>query len=1006
MFLPPGILPGPLLQAACRSPEVLHAYVQKAIDLPNFKQLLSVLLFKKYKENGEATAYQCLQPTPRDALARLRVFTETKADIYNKGAVYDLAGTRCLSISWVDTLFQIDTLLQDREGYLFGWVCVLLLPIVRLHNPAAYELLLAKLYRSFALDTTLHADSLADHFVSPVFTFDSFNKLSRNSPANPYAQVYPGLSAKIPYAIQLSLSSCAMRRKSFRLVNDPAHFTSLVSAQLYVTVPAARNDYSTFPGGFDMIMQSGVEYDVYTGHLTSRVANKSLTTGNVIKDAGGNDAISSDPVDDMFAEAYASGKAEETLRMRRHIVSVVFTHICKSSLTRNKAFLSHVYTTVDPLFNALYTSVPSATARESLTRIFAGWSDTHPLDLITDFSYVWIPAPSSVGYEEESEHSMLNHMLYTIVLDTHTDDTVHPYDLDPTVSHLPTIPNLRRICRDYLYEESKDRSDPNPLLLNPEISRDSRQYFTAYTLALANAMGEWGTALSIHGITKQTRDLRSIQSGKINLYRIASDIGLDARVSRYSLTQAGLRESYTSFTKGSITPHAFVNVPRFMSFLADYGYLGCLTSGLFSAIKQKSSGAPPVENIYLLHDSTRQYYPRLSYLLTRVIPDLFVNYNPNDGTYFYDIQDVSVVAYDANNKYLDDKDNCVTPRVIPLDTPALLKLFSARYSASIQKNAATFKEKKETYISVNPSSNPHKARVPLYVVEVTLSDKKSTVIPIGIVPRKFDNYFVLPWTTLTNMWGVKPPKPHSVYAREISPRIANRMSRTGDRCSRGWGLYFDYVENGSTHANFDAYLSLKSDENPFVQLRENIWPIRLNKEQLHLKKGVRVFKDVGYVFSYAFLKSVRHSHWEDSLDIMSFVPGLDGILNAFSSKSINEIKFDISSQKKGESLKSKKERIALARSVGKQSKERVPFSFEEDLVILKHYKRGMTEQDKAAILKACQGHEWHIIVRRAFTLCEKMVKMHRAEGTEVEYTKLPVLRVNKRLRALLSSVSK
>lgn len=999
MYLPIGLKPNHLIHHACLSPESLLRYVlewqeanhdELCVDLAYF---FSELTLGK-QSGGDDAAPVAIPKFPVDSVYDSWVrFCRSAHPLQNLSVTtkdYKNHSQIVLSISWVEVLFSLDELILDKTKYPLGWLAVCMLPLVKVYSPAAYEFLIAKLYKVLALDTDLHTSALEyeNKASSKVFNYRTFNLLlSKHFTHSKYLYFDFGTHSTNPYIAKLK--HARLKESTLTLPQNPDTFSNLIRTQLMLCVPASRYHYDMK----EALIQTGVSFDLYTGRAYA--VNQDLLKVYKMNSVEYRSSVYCDNTDPFHSQ-------------RRESFYVLLEHVLKCSLKRNREFLSHIIFSLDLVIP--YKSKYSIKAREALLKKFSskrpdgsiaywcvpGSGYLHAYKEVTSYTHSWVEKGSTL-FLPDSPELLTETAMYTVdisdFLRTYATLDTARYRMntaDVLRFRLPSIMELDAAVWSY-FPTNYTNAPHNPLLSPASESRNSKEYFTAYTYSLALAVGEWEGSATIacrlFNITDETNpDTASI-------IPLIHDSGVSALVPLW-----GESEHKAIVDRRWEDCVANINIPQYLIFLTQFAYLGTLYSGILTALDHLWYPSRTYIDIFQFKFQ-QAYYNFIKYLRHRIFTDifpylcLFSSKNSPKGKNLL----MSFVTKDhyyeiAAPEGLNDNSDWA----VSLTVPETIKWLRRHTTKTVTPNKQRLF--KSTFIStikrpVDPDK-PNKRlgkREKILILDFKAPDDMS--IQIKMFKRGYETFYVLPWKELYPVYHLLPPIPNVVYKRGLSKIVLSRLGTPEDRVDRGWGLYFDYI----------AHIK---DRNPKYTWESAVlfWDQTFTKERNCLCKGVSLSKEYGYAFSLTFLKSLRDSAWVDKRSLSVVIPSLMEFLEEKSSVSIDNIKAQEVAKRRKENYEAKKkQRVSHIlttldnRNLGLKDNERLPFTEEDDKYILHYYHVGMNKAERKELLKRVL-HTWPNIQYRAKYLCNKLIK----SGVK-DTSLLPIMRVTKKVKQAIAA---
>jgi hypothetical protein len=903
---------------------------------------------------------------PQEAVGRLRALL-VFSNPCRSGAVYTLSKDRAnakqhyaWSVSFIDAFFSLDELLVANNP--LGWLCLTLLPIVRIHSPLAYECALQGIYGVLYESKQLLEDAYFQNEKHDTFTPGTIHALRMLSNSTDWQ--YPGMEDA------LSLNSAFLFKpliwKNARgLFNSSDTFAPVVKSTLLIQMPMLRT-YPRLPADKDeKLIERGISFNLHSGALVIPQGVKlpyfDPTDPNNIDTTWGVPAIRSS---------------------RELIVHSFVRRAARMSLLRNTEFVLHLYGVLDAVFS-LY-SPRSVVVRDFLSEYLLGCSGhslnrENMVDPTTPELLEAIPPYDNFPVEKTTDRHV-NRLVFTVCL----DDFLYNYcgssggkaarmlqkpKLESNPATLTELTCLfRKGCNLLSSKISEKNSACLPdVLLHPKSTRSSKTYFKAYAASLAKAMN----SVFILVKTAEGGYFRVSDREKHSLFPLLQDVGIL------------LRE-----TDNNIHMH----VPRYLNFLMTVGYLGPLANSI-SALHKENEKVSPRD---LLFPSQRQdYLEAMTRLSNPIISDLLdgplVEFAPSERSLSSYISTV-----ENGNRYFDNRDDASLSRLYVVFgmqgvTNSLIAMYKKLYNTNKVDDSEVPKRK-------STAPKHHDARSPLTIPTTLVSkkDNREHRVDLKVLRISGVTYFGLPWGFLREHFGVHPPRPDFVYSS--IPACVNLTDYTR-YVDNTLGMYADTYRN-----------SLAGINSEFGTIPRQ--GINLDVERKHLKTFVRVLKGTPYMFSLSGLCKLPSHAWYDRNDPLCVCAELEPFLAKLSNTGYSELrKLGLTYLNNVKTSKAKKEADLAKRATRakdalknpdkamKPTDPRLSFTPEEDAQILALYHPGFTSKDRVNLVRACPGHPWLAIVGRAQLLCERMV----AEG-ETDPTKLPYIRATPRIKKLLEKM--
>lgn len=984
-YLPDGLSPDSLLAAACKSPADLTAYVARNLDQRALYRFLAES-FCRMPLHDNSTTRAVFRPLVSASSVAERwseapsafALLVKRLGLGSPGVYYSLTGDDASwSVSWPHVLLSLDELLtapvpvtdenprvsaedlydiQLRQCV--GWLGVLLLPTLRIYNPCAYECAIARLYSTLIHNIPLFtkANSYAV-YAQTEFTWATFKRL-REVNFNSFDITQPGL---LP-ALSLVGGYDAKRKlredselKCLYSADCKDTFNAAIKTQLLLTVPLLRS----FPNDNVPVSQFLGSYGISLDVLHGKLDDNSEYTGFI-------------PSTPETIDVYADTETDLNPRLRYLTLFQLLTETSLISLQRNAHFLNHVYTQLESVFS--YTSSKSKELRDSLNKLFSGWSITpdgsyHPLLAVIDPARKWV----SEGDVNLRNCEYLSRFMFSVSLTDFCRRFTAPLTSDDYKQAVFFSLDLSDIKYSMLHSQvwtdrwgiPCDRA-PNSVLLNPQYTRNSNLYLQAYTASLAISMRNWFNVTS-----KVVPNFNPSDRKRVSLSSLLQHVGV-------FIATVGEQSCLT------------INVPRYVAFLTR---MSRVPTSIVSGIKFISEEYPTVrKHERLLFPSADAKYPkRFRHLTYKVVKDLFITaLVPEVET--ANIQETTLVVLERGNQYLaSDKLN--------LDAwffGVYLKDMSSEFVRRFKYKPLDPKEPRhlEDKAGTKLLSRVEASRKPDTITIMLLSGFVEKPFDIKVLHSRGKTFFGLPWNRFYREYGVLPPRPSSVYK--------NNNTVAADR-----GMYVTFYDSVTSNAVGDA-----------EYIQQDI-AAGLKTERGLLKPFVSVYVNTPYMFTLDGLYCEDQSRMAQS-HFMRVIPRLKEVLVEFDLMSRQSLR-DRRNRTYPQSFEPKvsMERFLvdqIAKSVATReanknrlledkkwlpTDSRVRFTPLEDDIICEFYRPGMPDEDKEKLLRACEGHSWNTIATHAKLLCEKLV-----DAGVTDPTKLPYIRATPRIKKLIEEMNR
>ena len=1020
-YLPVGLNPAALLAAACKSPEDFTAYVGQNLDLYVLLQQLSKSFSRTTEGKGVTSEYfnvfknlddphpnYC--PDARDPETSLSALWHCLEKPNGTGLVYTLVGhDAAWSVSWPHILLSLDELLiapaytfrnnddsiRHHHMQCIGWLGVLLLPTLRIYDPCAYELAIAKLYHAFFHNKPLleqaHAAFIKDR---SLISLDSFKGLA--SINYEYLSItYPGLREALLRLnagfLKKSLKDEDVGIGYFATPEKFDPFVKAIRSQLLLVTPFIRH----FPDTNESLMKTLEDWEISTSTLSGRFTDYNNLTK--MQDIGVN-AI------DNIADT-----TDDILQRPVHLIlAKVLKDSSVISLIRNARFLNHVYAQMSSIFG--YFDQGSVAIRASVNKLLSpGFSyikDDGSNTKVKSQLLPYLVHPISIGSNKIPDHgdisSLLHKLIFTISLTSFCSKYLTSFEnaKDIPIVTLDYVNSPYKVLKHDVWTGKFDipcDSQYSPVLTSRNFRRNTNHYLQAYTLSLAVSMFSW-----YHVVKRNNPDFQPADfSSDYNLTRFLQMVGvfvsprllytpeeqpkgmftLAINVPRYLSFRPRLL--YTSeeqmFTLA-------INVPRYLSFLSRFMVMPKrLIAGLRGVADEQLTTRKPELTFSPIADS--DYTTRLRYLTYRVMKDKFLSETVREVETAI-LRDTLPGILELENTRLNDNSIPQDSWYFGIVVPDLAKLLTSRFSLKLAP-------KIPKYLSKNANKPTHKLRASSSLLRepIPISVKLSVGnivddFVIKVLPVGGKVFFGLPWLAFFNISNLLPPDPSSVYAK-------SHMKITNKR-----GFYRQFY-------NTFLFGDLPSEEYVQKDVEGN-----LSAERQSLKKNVCVFMNTPYMFTLSKLETSLYGNGKNPL---KFIPELRSILEQLSCmpayqlrglrikepkepkepRELSSSDFYQKNQRRKEVIK---ERLEGEGTTWTPKDPRLHFTPAEDQFLCMYYRPGMTPETREKLLTEwCAGHSWNVITKRAKFICEKLVR----EGV-TDPSRLPYIRMTSSLKKLLN----
>jgi hypothetical protein len=920
--------------------------------------------------------------------------------LHPEGIFFTVDRSPAMSFSVVDALMDLTAMFDATEesdvscaypsSSALGWLLLLQLPLVKAYNPFAYECILSRLYAYLATNKHLHSAAWFDHNKRSVFTPHNFYRVYQ-SEAEKYNVYYPGLVSHYSASQTDYLNKVRLHTERFTFKSDDptslSRLSSLIKNQLMCVVPSARHGYDFLSGTY--LFDAGTYLDHSMGTLEAKIPSHIGATSIGAKAAlpGRNNVhIESEGVDRLYAE-------DVTTHTRYAVMYGVAEYAALRKLKRDVRFMSHIYTSLGAIFG--YAQGSSKDARTFLfNRVkdsFVEFPET--ADVLRDLACVG----------SDSLEDAFNRLYFTVSIHKFTGRVSN--HCEPSGAFVRTLPAVTYLATNTwkLLSGNDARTDAYEpsTLITPSCSRQSSEYFMAYTASLASALGSY---LSRPGVPRAT-SMNDESLFATPLYRLAAEIGV-AHDNIPKETKVVKKSKYQDIFE--LGPYMYVNLPRYMRFLSYCGNFGTFLKGLVPvkrALKLKTEKAC---ELFGWHPATGSgvsmlRYTEFLYRINRNIVPLLFGSIPVQSMFYTELEELEAdglaakfhpIWIDYENSILRGSDLLETKRCFCVPISPVLSLVRGAYSKCHNGTKATFQPVKDRIIAVPKSGKKPNTRSGFnhYQLKHTLSSN-GLVMPVKVLNKGYQTYVSLPWRHLHEWFGILPPKPTVVYARKISDRLKVKFATDDARKTSNRWLYmtfYDWVER-------DKYTDMKD-------LLE-WWGKDFTEERRRIGscKAVRLFSGVGFVLSLDAFDTLGAQDWGGKGNPKDIIPDFESFLLEWRNLDFSVFKklsFKSSTAiRRRKALEDHKAAYELNKRLGNSEgkKMRLHFSTEEDLAILRLYRKDLTEDDRRELMLCCPGRTWFVIANRANLLAMKMIK----EDGITDLDKLPVIRVSVQIKCVL-----
>jgi hypothetical protein len=998
-----------LLQAACRSPEALHAYIQANIVPEDLLQQIDLYLFRAYREHvPHFDSVFAVNPSANWLRSKNR-YNQLygRRALHPEGAFFTVDKSPAMSFSVVDALIDLPTMFdataESAESCAYpsssamGWLLLLQLPLVKAYNPFAYECILSRLYAYLATDKNLLSAAWYDHNKRTVFTPHNFSRVYQ-SEAKKYNVYYPGLSDYYSEAQTDHLNKVRLHTDKFTFKSDDPtsqqRLSALITNQLMCVVPSARHGMAFLSGNF--LFDAGTYLDPSSGTLSTSNPLHSVATLVGVKTAlpDCDTYLDLEGIDRLYAE-------EATTPIRYAVMYRIAEYAALRRLKRDVRFMSHIYSSLGAIFG--YSSGSSKDARSFLYNqvkdSFSEFPET--AELLQDLS-----CAGSMSLEDS-----FNRQYFTVSIHkffNRVENFCEP--AKAFVTALPSVTYLTTNTWKLLSSVAvnKDIYEPSTLI-TPSCSRKSSEYFMAYTASLASAIGSY---LSRPGVPAATH-INDEFVFDMPLYRLASEIGVAHDFIEPKSTKAPRAPIAQRHDIFGLEPFMYVNLPRYMRFLSYCGNFGTFLRGLVpihraidakiagNAISLKTDKASELFNWHPVKGEGKNLvrYSELLHRINRDIVPLLFGSAPVQSMFYSELAELeeSKTAFnfhpiwiDYRNSVLSASDLLETRRCFCVPIAPVLSLIRGAYSRCHNGVKDTFCVVKEKIVSSSGKKPKTRSGFNYYQLKHTLSDGR--VMPVKLINKGYQTYVSLPWRHLHEWYGILPIRPEIAYSRNISSKLKLKFATDDERKTSNRWLYmtfYDWVVR-------DKYEDMKK--------LLDWWGQDFNEERRRLSscKSLRLFSGVGFVLSLDAFSTHGDNDWGHG-NPMDTIPDFESFITEWRNVDFSVFKngsFKTSvSVRRQKALDDHKAAYALNKRLGDPDgkKMRLHFTAEEDLAILRLYRKDMTEDDRRELMFSCPDRTWFVIANRANRLAVKMIK----EDGVTDLDKLPVVRVSVNIKCAL-----
>lgn len=969
-YLPDGLSPDGLLAAACESPEALTAYVTQNLDQHALFRLLAES-FRRMPLHDSHITRSVFRPLLTAPSAEERCFEATTAMalLYQKlssgstDIVYTLSDNEpCWSISWPHVFMSLDELLAPpnpgdplekedtysiRHNQFVGWLGILMLPTLRIYDPCAYECAVVKLYSTLFNNVTLIANAYMYHRHSPVaFKASTFKKL-REVNFDSFEVTQPGLIQALDLVHGYTAKKLLVEDPElsfFRNSNGEALFNYAVKSQLLLVVPFLRS----LPADNIPVSTFLASYDISINVLRCKLEDpRSLTRFY--------------PSNSETIDVLVDREEDLNPRLRYLTLFQLLVDTSVISLVRNTRFLNHIYSHLAALFG--YSSGDSKKLRSSLIGLFRGWNE------FKDKHYSEILAlvdsdPSTLDLEDVYPRSneIFTKLMFTVSLSYFCEK--YTVEISSREYRLYGLDSLDYMAAKYEVLHSQvwtDRfgiscTDPvSSVLTNPQYSRNSNHYLSAYTVSLGITMLNWYNAAR--------KQIPSFDPCSHDPKRVLSTL----------LQYVGVFATSISGRK-VVT----INVPRYLYFLTRMGRISpTLSAGIKNVLSEYPTSRKRERSLSPAADEKAR--DRFNFLTYKVVKDIFVSDLVSEVE-TANLRETILVKHEAKNSYFELARINLDSWLFGVSLDGLSRDYVRRF----KYRPLDKKDKERNNVRNAKGRLSRRHKIPHTINMMVPGAEGTRTYTLKVLRLNGKTFFGLPWKRFYLSYGVLPPKPSSVY-------------KTAQLSGGNRGMYNDFFESVSTDDVKEEYVQ-----------KEVVGG--LDTERGLLKPFVQVFEGTPYMFTLDGL-FCEDKLRTTSTHFMYIIPRLRKFLESLNLMSNFELK-SLSVKPTKRVFKYDSERVAHETEKREKSKqrlsegkpwspkdERVRFTSIENDLICEFYRPGITNEGKKKLMQSCSGHSWDVISIHAKSLCKKMI----AAGV-TDPTKLPYIRVTPEIKKLLKKM--
>jgi hypothetical protein len=980
----------------------LHAYVQENIVPEDLLQHIEYYLIRAYREQAPFfDSVFAANPLPNWARSKNRYLAlYGRRSLHPEGVFFTVDRSPAMSFSVVDALMDLTTMFDATEesaescaypsSSAMGWLLLLQLPLVKAYNPFAYECLLSRLYAYLATNKHLHSAAWFDHNKRAVFTPHNFSRVY-HSEAKKHNVYYPGLDSYYSSGQTDYLNKVRLREDKFTFKSDDPtsqqRLSALIRNQLMCVVPSARHGIDFLSGTY--LYNAGTYLDHSTGVISTSTPEHSVAVSTGIKAAfpGKGTFIEGEVIDRLYAE-------EDTTHTRYAVMYQIASSSVFRKLKCDVRFMSHIYTSLGAILG-----YSQGSAKDARNFLFNRVKDSFTEFPETAEALQDLCCPGSNSLEDA-----FNRQYFTVSIHRALS-RVSDY-CEPSKAFVKTLPSVTYLTTNtwQLLNSGTSKNSYTPsTLITPSCSRHSSEYFMAYTTSLASAIGSY---LSKPNVPIATR-INDEFVFDAPLYRFASEIG----VAHDSIpVDAKVVKKLNPNDIFDLGPYMYVNLPRYMRFLSYCGSFGTLLKGLVPikrALQLKTEKASELFGWHPVRGEGKSMirYVEFLYRINRDIVPLLFGSVPVQSMFYSELNHLESeglaktfhpIGVDYTNSILYHSDLLETKRCFVVPVVPVLTFLRSVYSKHHNGSKTTFQSVSKKMATVPKQGNKAKthSRFNYYQLKhpIDIGVGADAILTVKVLNKNYQTYVSLPWRHLHEWYKLLPPKVEFVYNRKISDRLKRKFATDDERKTANRWLYmtfYDWVES-------DKYTSMK-------ELIE-WWGKDFDEERRRIGacRYIRLFSGVGFVLSLDAFDSIGSNDWGNG-NPKDIIPDFENFLSEwrnldFSVFKKQSFKHSVSVRRQ-KALDEHKAAYELNKRLGDPDgkKMRLHFTTDEDLAILRLYKKDLTEDDRRELMSCCHTHGWLVIVNRAHKLAMKLIK----EDGVTDLDKLPVIRVSEQIKCAL-----